>query len=140
MGLALSDTDLHGSDITRYDEVEAEESGTQWTDVPFVSRYTATADAVKEAGSEGALGTEFTIAGEIKGLGEDVMGVLTDPIGTLVGAGLAIVLDLVQPFDELLMMVSGEPPRCSDRSTCSGRLRPPSGRSTVRSRTPPTPI
>jgi hypothetical protein len=108
MGLALSDTDLHGSDITRYEAVEAEESGTQWTDVPFVSRYTATADAVKQAGSEGALNTGFTIAGEIKGLGEDVMGVLTDPIGTLVGAGLTIVLDLVQPFDELLMMVSGD--------------------------------
>jgi hypothetical protein len=50
----------------------------------------------------------LTIGGEIKGLGEDVMGVLTDPIGTLVGAGLTIVLDLVQPFDELLMMVSGD--------------------------------
>jgi hypothetical protein len=104
----LSDTDLHGSDITRYEEVEAEESGTQWTGVPFVSRYTAVSDAVKEAGSEGALSTGFSIASEVKGLGEDVTGVLTDPIGTLVGAGLTIVLDLVQPFDELLMMVSGD--------------------------------
>jgi len=104
----LSDTDLHGSAITRYEEVEAAESGTQWTDVPFVSRYTAVSDAVKEAGREGALSTGFSIAGEIKGLGEDVMGVLTDPIDTLVGAGLTIVLDLVQPFDELLMMVSGD--------------------------------
>ncbi|GAA2166657.1 MULTISPECIES: hypothetical protein [Glycomyces] len=104
----MSDTDLHGSDITRYEAVEAEESGTQWTDVPFVSRYTATADAVKQAGGEGALSTAFSIGGEIKGLGDDVMGVLTDPIGTLVGAGLTIVLDLVQPFDDLLMMVSGD--------------------------------
>jgi hypothetical protein len=71
----LSDTDLHGSDITRYEEVEAEESGTQWPDVPFVSRYTAVSDAVKEAGSEGALSTGFSIASEVKGLGEDVMGV-----------------------------------------------------------------
>ncbi|MFG3338469.1 hypothetical protein [Glycomyces sp. NPDC048151] len=108
MGLALSDTDLHGSDITRYEEVEQQESGTQWTDVPFVSRYTATADAIKQAGSESAVSTAFTIAGEIKGLGEDVMGVITDPVGTLVGAGLTIILDLVQPFDELLMMVSGD--------------------------------
>jgi hypothetical protein len=108
MGLALSDTDLHGSDITRYAEVEEQESGTQWTSVPFVSRYTSAADAVKQAGSESALSTGFSIAGEIKGLSADVMGVLTDPIGTLVGAGLTIVLDLVQPFDELLMMVSGD--------------------------------
>jgi hypothetical protein len=108
MGPALSDTDLHGSDITRYAEVEEQESGTQWTSVPFVSRYTAVADAVKQAGSESALSTGLSIAGEIKGLGEDVVGVLTDPIGTLVGAGLTIVLDLVQPFDELLMMVSGD--------------------------------
>jgi hypothetical protein len=104
----LSDTDLHGSDITRYEEVEAQESGTQWTSVPFVSRYTAASEAVKSAGSESALSTGMTIAGEIKGLGTDVMGVLTDPIGTLVGAGLTIILDLVQPFDELLMMVSGD--------------------------------
>ncbi|WP_205324411.1 hypothetical protein [Glycomyces sp. YM15] len=104
----MSDTDLHGSDITRYEEVEARESGTQWTDVPFVSRYTAATEAVKQATSASAMSTGFTIAGEIKGLGEDVMGVLTDPIGTLVGAGLTIILDLVQPFDELLMMVSGD--------------------------------
>jgi hypothetical protein len=50
----------------------------------------------------------MTIAGEIKGLGADVVGVLTDPIGTLVSAGITIVLDLVQPLDELLMMVSGD--------------------------------
>lgn len=104
----MSDTDLHGSDITRYEEVKAEGSGTQWTDVPFVSRYTAASDAVKMASSEVALSTGLSIASEVKGLGEDVMGVLTDPIGTLVGAGLTIVLDLVQPFDELLMMVSGD--------------------------------
>lgn len=108
MGPALSDTDFHGSDIAEYAEVEDQESGTQWTDVPFVSRYTAVADAIKQVGSESALSTGFTVAGEIKGLGEDVMGVLTDPIGTLVGAGLTIVLDLVRPFDELLMMVSGD--------------------------------
>jgi hypothetical protein len=108
MGLALSDTDLHGSDITRYEEVEAEESGSKWTDVPFVSRYTATAEAVKNAGSESAPTTGMTIAGEIQGLGSDVMGVLTDPIGTLVSAGITIILDLVQPLDELLMMVSGD--------------------------------
>lgn len=108
MGLALSDTDLHGSDITSYEEIEEQESGTQWTSVPFVSRYTAAAEAVKNAGSESALSTGMSIAGEIKGLGEDVMGVLTDPIGTLVSAGITIILDLVQPLDELLMMVSGD--------------------------------
>lgn len=104
----MSDTDLHGSGITRYEEVEAEESGSQWTSVPFVSRYTAVSDAVKEAGGEGALSIGLSIAGEIKGLGADVTGVLTDPIGTLVSAGITIVLDLVQPLDELLMMVSGD--------------------------------
>lgn len=108
MGLALSDTDLHGSDISRYTAIEQQESGTQWSDVPFVSRYTATADAIRQAGGESAVNTGLAIAGEIRGLGEDVMGVLTDPVGTLVGAGLAIVLDLVQPFDELFLAVSGD--------------------------------
>lgn len=46
--------------------------------MPFVSRYTAVSEAVKQAGSESAVSTGLAIAGEIKGLGEDVMGVLTD--------------------------------------------------------------
>ncbi|MFC3492834.1 hypothetical protein [Glycomyces rhizosphaerae] len=104
----MSDTDLHGSDITRYAEVEEQESGTQWIDVPFVSRYTAASDAVKQAGSESALNTGLAIAGEIEGLGADALGVLTDPIGTLVSAGITVILDLVQPLDELLMMASGD--------------------------------
>ena len=38
----------------------------------------------------------------------DAIGLLQDPIGTLVSAGLTIVLDLVQPLEDVLIMVSGD--------------------------------
>ncbi|WP_051393504.1 hypothetical protein [Glycomyces arizonensis] len=84
--------------------------GSQITELPFIRRGTGIADAIDQAtnGETSVADATGEIAGEIRGLGLDAVGLLQDPIGTLVNAGLTIVLDLVQPLEDVLIMVTGD--------------------------------
>ena len=100
----------YGSDIAQYPEASGYEAGSHVSELPFVGRGFGAAETIKNA-SDSETPVQDAAAGlgtEIAKLSADIGFFLLDPIGTLVSAGLTIVLDLVQPLDDLLLMVSGD--------------------------------
>jgi hypothetical protein len=101
----------YGSDITRYPDVE--EDGTlrdiaQGT--PVVSNISKTAEDIYGAvAGDDRLDSLKAIPGDIMGLGMGGLMAMRDPIYALASAGLTIVLELVEPFNDLLHAVSGDP-------------------------------
>ncbi|MEU6857973.1 hypothetical protein AB0B28_03725 [Glycomyces sp. NPDC046736] len=108
----MTDNDAanYGSDITQYADTAEHSSGTSMASLPFVKRVVGSAEAIDQArdGERSALSATGAVTGEIFGLAGDAWGVIKDPIGALANAGVTIVLDLVQPLDDLLLWVSGD--------------------------------
>lgn len=101
----------YGSDITQYPEVQ--EDGTlqdiaQGT--PVVSGISKTAQDIYGAvAGDDRLASLGAIPGDIAGLGMGALMAVRDPVYALASAGLTIVLELVEPFNDLIESVSGDP-------------------------------
>jgi uncharacterized protein YukE len=105
-----TDADKYGSDITQYSEAGGYESGSHISQLPFMKRFTGTADGIDNETASSSIIADAAgeVGGPILGLAADATMTLLDPIGAIANAGLTIVLDLVQPLDDLLLMVSGD--------------------------------
>ncbi|MEU6246665.1 hypothetical protein [Glycomyces sp. NPDC047010] len=101
----------YGSDITQYPTPEAD--GTLRNiaeDVPVVKSGQKMADHIYAAVTgDDRLASAAAIPGDIAGLALEAAFAIQDPIYALAQAGLSIVLELVEPLNELLYMVSGDP-------------------------------
>jgi len=103
--------DQYGSDITQYDTPT--EDGTL-TDIaqgtPVVkSVYKTAEDIYGTIAGDDRMASAAGLAGDIYTLGLDAMLAVRDPVYALVNAGLSIVLELVDPLQEMLHAVSGDP-------------------------------
>jgi len=100
----------YGSDITQYSEASGYESGSHVTQLPFVKRVVGDAATIDNQTASDSIVADLAgeVGGPIAGLAGDALGALFDPIGALANAGVTIVLDLVQPLDDLLLWVSGD--------------------------------
>ncbi|GAB3998509.1 hypothetical protein GCM10029992_24520 [Glycomyces albus] len=63
-----------------------------------------------------------SILASVTDLGLQAAGLASDPLGTLVGWGLDILIGLVQPLEELIHMVSGDPGAMRNTATIWGRV------------------
>lgn len=84
----------HGSDITQYPRV----------DTPGTTQRVLEGTPVVG----GLAGAISAVAGGVQGLAMEALFALRDPIYALAEAGLTIVLELVDPFNDVLEMVSGD--------------------------------
>ncbi|MEU5154200.1 type VII secretion target [Glycomyces sp. NPDC021274] len=108
--MADPNAEQHGSDITHYSEVAETQGGSSVTALPFAGRGFGIATAIfndtdgdtSVQDAAGDIGTQVAL------LGVDATLSLLDPIGALASAGVTIVLDLVQPLDDLLLWVTGD--------------------------------
>ncbi|MEV3934607.1 type VII secretion target [Glycomyces sp. NPDC049804] len=101
----------YGSDISQYTEASGYEAGSHTsTQVPFVKRFTSAADAIDQAlsGDTAAKDVGSELTGLMTGLTMDAFKFMKDPIYALASAGVTIVMDLVQPLDDLVLMVTGD--------------------------------
>ncbi|MFG3339721.1 type VII secretion target [Glycomyces sp. NPDC048151] len=101
----------HGSDITAYPEASGYQAGSHTaTQIPFVKRFTSAADKIKEAvaGDNTADDVSGAMTSLATGLAMDAFKFMKDPIYALASAGVTIVMDLVQPLDDLILMVTGD--------------------------------
>ena len=103
--------DQYGSDISQYDTPT--EDGTL-TDIaqgtPVVkSVYKTAEDIYGVVAGDDRMASAAGLAGDIYTLGLDAMLAVRDPVYALVNAGLTIVLELVDPLQEMLHAVSGDP-------------------------------
>jgi hypothetical protein len=78
--------------------------------VPFVKRFTSATDKINEALAGDNTADEVTgaMTGLVTGLAMDAFKFMKDPIYALASAGVTIVMDLVQPLDDLILMVTGD--------------------------------
>lgn len=101
----------YGSDITKYPEVQEDST---FRDIvqgtPVVGGISKTAEDIYGAiAGDDRLASLQSIPGDIMGLGMDALMTMRDPVYALASAGLTIVLELVEPFNDLIHAVSGDP-------------------------------
>ncbi|WP_026928594.1 type VII secretion target [Glycomyces tenuis] len=101
----------HGSDITQYPEVQEDSTLRDIAQgTPVVSGVSKTAEDIYGAvAGDDRLASLQSIPGDIMGLGMSALMAMRDPIYALASAGLTIVLELVEPFNDLIHAVSGDP-------------------------------
>ncbi|SDE21299.1 hypothetical protein [Glycomyces harbinensis] len=79
-------------------------------DIPVVSTGSSLAQNIwGTIAGDDRISSASAIPGEIMGLGMEVLGAMKDPVYALASAGLSIVLELVDPFNEAIEYVSGSP-------------------------------
>ncbi|WP_026923198.1 hypothetical protein [Glycomyces arizonensis] len=99
-----------GSDITQYDKPEIPSANESLAStLPVEKSGYKLVEDIKAAVSEGDGAAAAAIPADIAALGVESFFALGDPIGTLVNAGLTIVLELVEPLNDVLEFVSGDP-------------------------------
>ncbi|WP_026924343.1 hypothetical protein [Glycomyces arizonensis] len=62
------------------------------------------------------------IVATVADLGFQTAGLAADPLGTLIGWGLDILIGLIQPLEDLIHMVSGDPGAMRDTAAVWGRV------------------
>ncbi|WP_026929443.1 hypothetical protein [Glycomyces tenuis] len=100
-----------GSDIAQYDEPDVPDTReSMGSSIPVVkSGYKLVEDIKAAYENEDPLAAAKTVPADIAVLGLEAAFALKDPIFTLVQAGLTIVLELVEPLNDALESVSGDP-------------------------------
>jgi hypothetical protein len=79
-------------------------------DIPVVSTGSSLAQNIwGTIAGDDRISSASAIPGEIMGMGMEVLGVMKDPVFALASAGLSIVLELVEPFNDAIEYVSGSP-------------------------------
>ncbi|WP_026923452.1 WXG100 family type VII secretion target [Glycomyces arizonensis] len=103
-------SDQYGSDITQYSTPEAPSDGMRAVQgTPVVGGATNLATDIYGAiAGDDRLSSASGIPGDIAGIAMQSMLALRDPIYALVNAGLGIVLELVEPLQELMDNVAGD--------------------------------
>lgn len=103
--------DQYGSDITQYPEIEEDSTARDIVQgTPVVSAVSKTAEDIYGAvAGDDRLDSLKSIPGDIVGLGMGGFMALRDPVYALASAGLTLVLELVEPFNDLIHAVSGDP-------------------------------
>lgn len=82
------------------------------TDLPIVSAAYASGPAFRDLLHGDATGADLAdIGAEVADLGGTIAQVLMDPFGWLIQTGLGFLVDVVQPLDDLLGLVTGNPER-----------------------------
>jgi len=101
----------HGSDISNYPTVETPGNGESiLKGTPVTKSGTGLAESIIGAISgDDRLSSAAHIPADIGMLAMEGMLALRDPIYWLANAGLSIVIELVQPFEDLIELVSGDP-------------------------------
>lgn len=80
------------------------------SNIPVVSTGSSLAQNIwGTIAGDDRLTSAAAIPGEITGLGMEVLGAMKDPVFALASAGLSIVLELVEPFNDAIEYVSGSP-------------------------------
>ena len=83
--------------------------------VPVLGQVDAIAAAAGKIGDgEDVAASLAGIGIQITDLGKSVGGALLDPVGWLAGAGVGILIDFVQPLEDFLGLVSGNPERMGE--------------------------
>lgn len=107
---------LFGLDLTDRNSYVEDSRGLRDA-VPVVSHIDSIASAAKKLGDgEDVLADLGAIGLQITDLAGKVGGIILDPIGWLAGAGLGILIDFVQPLEDFLGLVSGNPERMGEES------------------------
>lgn len=105
--------DEHGSDIASYPPAEQDGVGRRIGEgsIPLVKgTYGLADDIVQAVQGDGTLGeASAAIAMDVGMMAAGALVAIKDPFYALADVGLTIVLELVQPLDDLLEMVSGDP-------------------------------
>lgn len=92
--------------------------------IPVVSQGDAIFKAVNNIGDGSEIAGSATDIGlQITDLAANTGLLLVDPIGFMVSAGLGFLIDLVQPLEDLLGMVTGNPERMGAENDKWGRVR-----------------
>jgi hypothetical protein len=92
-----------GYDVLRFDPVK---------DVAGVAGLPqAVSSGAKMVNGDGDWGELFNIAGSVGDLGINVAMYAVDPLNALLSAGLTFLIDVVQPLEDLLGLVTGNPER-----------------------------
>jgi len=92
-----------GYDVLRFDPVK---------DVAGVSGLPQAVSAgAKMVNGDGDWGELFNIAGSLGDLGINVYMYAVDPLNALLSAGLTFLIDVIQPLEDLLGLVTGNPER-----------------------------
>ncbi|PRY59937.1 hypothetical protein [Glycomyces artemisiae] len=104
-------SDQYGSDITQYPTPQQDGALRNMAeDTPVVKSGLKMADHIYDAVTgDDRLASAAAIPGDIAALALEAAFAIQDPIYALAQAGLSIVLELVEPLNELLYMVSGDP-------------------------------
>ncbi|WP_100446270.1 hypothetical protein [Glycomyces xiaoerkulensis] len=103
--------DEHGSDISSYPEATTPGTAESIADgTPVVGGVTNLAqDIYGTIAGDDRLSSAAGIPGDIMSIGTQAMFAVRDPVYALASAGLTIVLELIEPLNKLLEMVSGDP-------------------------------
>jgi hypothetical protein len=83
-------------------------------DVPVLSGLAKGGSAVVDlvTGADDGVAADLQeIAGDITDLGGNVLQAMADPVGWLINTGLTFLVDVIQPLDDLLGLVTGNPER-----------------------------
>ncbi|GIG65083.1 hypothetical protein [Phytomonospora endophytica] len=95
-----------------------------WDNVVGVNNFNASAKAVKNlAKGEEIAGSVTDIGVQITDFAANIGLMFLDPIGFLVNCGVSFLIDLVQPLEDLLGLVTGNPERMETESNRWGRVR-----------------
>ena len=91
---------------------------------PFLSNYDGLSKAFQNlSGGEEIAGSITDVGIQIVDFGANMGLLLVDPIGFLINAGIGLLIDFVQPLEDLLGMVTGNPERMGAESDKWGRVR-----------------
>ena len=103
--------DTYGSDITRYPDVQDPGLGERiMNGTPVVKSASHTARSVYDAmAGDDRLASAAAIPGAIGMMGVEALLAVRDPIYWLSSVGLTMVLEIVEPFNDLLELISGDP-------------------------------
>ncbi|HLU27952.1 MAG TPA: hypothetical protein VKZ65_05905 [Glycomyces sp.] len=98
----------HGSDISQYPDVTTPGTAQRILEgTPVVGSVAGAVYGAIEA--DDAASALTSVASGVQGLAMEALFALRDPVYALAEAGLTIVLELVEPFNDVLEMVSGDP-------------------------------
>ncbi|MCC3763885.1 hypothetical protein K3N28_12505 [Glycomyces sp. TRM65418] len=111
----------YGSDISQYPEADSPGAAQRVLEgTPVVGGVARAVYGAIEA--DDAAGAITAVAGEVQGLAMEALFALRDPIYALAEAGLTIVLELVEPFNDVLEMVSGDPQEMARQGEVWGQV------------------
>ncbi|MEV0647376.1 hypothetical protein AB0I28_19110 [Phytomonospora sp. NPDC050363] len=101
----------HGSDISSYPTVDTPGTGESIAKGTPVAKgtYNLAEDIIAAINGDDRLKSAAAIPMDIKMLAMEGLLAMRDPIYALANAGLSIVIELVQPFEDVIEMVSGDP-------------------------------